>query len=564
MKQQNESEKLKIFDELSDVFPSLIPLKGKIPIEKDWTLYCEETRFFNRREFKGCNCGIPTGPANSIIALDIDNNELFEKWLKAQGFKINLVTRVHQTGSGKRHYFYQYPANGKRYGNRSVKAGGFDVRGVGGQVVAPGSVHPDTGKPYRVLFDLKIAEAPEWLLHLSFQEQTMLQQHDAPKNDETIDLEALQIPTSIRAHIINGVPKGQRSEIIASVLSALIRAKVSDQVIFQVFDQYPIGDKYREKARNKTKWLQGEITRLKGFTEKNGRKTETVKVDVAARVRSFLIDEFDGGTFKISDLKRELCLSDKAYTVARNCVRRMLQQGLIHKHGHQLGCYRVVDRKKDEIEWDAVEAKSSGLILPFRLNDIAIIRRGDMICFAGFKNHNKSGMAIETIKLNLDRFKVHFFITEYKDRMKARLVNFGIDLNHPNFKTYPISQSDYIPDKIESGEGVLNVIDHWPNYENFFMMGKWQDDVHRALDGAMCLITHQKKAEDDLDAIGGSSWLNTPTLAVTSLPDGQHGHMLKIRKVKEPAEGIFNPYAMKLKYKLTRGCKFEYDPNGWK
>jgi len=288
------------------------------------------------------------------------------------------------------------------------------------------------------------------------------------------------------------------------------------------------------------------------------------KNDVAGRVREYLLEEFDGGVFRISDLKRELGLNNNEYTLARNCVKRMQQQELIEKHGHQLGSYRVVDKKKNAIVWDEVEAKPSGLKLPGDTHNIVTIRNGDMVCYAGYKNHNKTAMAIETIRLNVDHFETHFFITEYKARMKRRLMDFGIDLQHQNLNAYQIDRSDYIPDKIEPGEGVLNVIDHFPNLDNFYLVGKFQDEIHRALDGALCLITHQKKEPGDLDAIGGSFWTITPTLAVTLLPNGDNGHMMKIRKGKEPGDGIYNACNMKLDYKLKQGCFFEYDRNGWK
>jgi hypothetical protein len=289
--------------------------------------------------------------------------------------------------------------------------------------------------------------------------------------------------------------------------------------------------------------------------------------DVSARVREYLLDEFNGGTFRISDLKRELGLNDKQYVAARMCVRRMVEQELIQKHGHQLGSYRVVDKGKKAIDWDAVEAKPSGLILPCNLNKIVTIRNGDMICFAAFKNHSKSALAIESVRANLDNFKVHFFITEYKDRVKKRLLDFGIDLNHPNLKCYPLDKSDYIPDKIEPGKGVLNVIDHWPNLDNFYLIGKYQDEIHRVLEGAICIITHQKLAEKGKDAVGGTFWRTTPTLAVTVFPDGKPGedrYKMQIMKGKEPAPGVFGAEGKKLEYQLLGGYQFGYDPNGWK
>jgi len=560
---QLEETKLKIFEELSDVFPSLIPLEGKKPIEKEWTLYCEESRFFNASDFKGHNCGIVCGPSNGIIVLDIDNEDSFGLIRQKNGWELPQ-TRVHETGNEGLHYFYKYPQNGKRYGNKSFKNHGFDIRGIGGQVVGPGSIHPVSGKQYTIFHDVPIAPAPQWLLDLSLQkpEQAMIPQQAGTPNDTSIDIESLPVSYSIKNLIKNGVKKGNRSEAQASVLSAFIRAKVSDSTIFQIFNAYPIGEKFHEKGNSKDKWLQDEINRVKGFTERNGAKTGNV--DVAARVREYLLDGFDGGVFKVGDLKRELGLNDKSYTVARNCVKRMTQQGLIQKHGHQMGCYRVVDKRKDAIVWDKIEAKPSGLLLPCGLHSIVVTRYGDMVCFAGYKNHNKTAMAIETVRLNLDKFKIHFFITEYAARMKRRLMDFGIDLNHPNLKCYQIDRSDYIPDKITPGEGVLNVIDHFPNLDNFYLVGKYQDEIHRNLDGALCLITHQKKNPDDLDAIGGSFWTITPTLAVTLLPYGEHGHMMKIRKGKEPAGGIFNAYGKSIKYILNRGCKLEADKKGWK
>jgi bifunctional DNA primase/polymerase-like protein/AAA domain-containing protein len=272
MEQKNvETTKLKMFSELAEYFPSLISLKGKVPIEKDWTLYCEESRFFNEKDFRGCNAGLACGPANRIIVIDVDDPAKFEAACKSKGWDLP-PTRRHQTGTGKPHIFYKYPKNGKRYGNRSFKKDGFDIRGIGGQVVAPGSIHPDTGKPYKVLWDLPIEDAPQWLLDLAIQSpEQSTKQPDTP-TDVTIDLESLPISAAIKAHIRNGVPKGERSEIIASVLSALLRAKASDTIIFRIFAKYPIGEKYLEKGKSRVKWLKAEINRARGFNQTDVQK----------------------------------------------------------------------------------------------------------------------------------------------------------------------------------------------------------------------------------------------------------------------------------------------------
>lgn len=300
-------------------------------------------------------------------------------------------------------------------------------------------------------------------------------------------------------------------------------------------------------------------------SQKGERVMGVSKRDVASRVREYLLEELDGGTFKVSDLKRELGLNDDEYVLARQCVRRMVGKE-IEKHGHTMGVYRVVDRKKEKIDWDSSKADSSQLKLPGNLHQIVTVRDGDLIAFAAYKNHSKTAVAIECGRLNLENFIVHFFITEYQDRMKRRLLDFGIDLNHPNLHCYQIAKSDYIPDKIESGPGVLNIIDHYPNLDNFYLVGKHQDEIHRCLNGAICIITHQKLKPDDKDAVGGSFWTGTPALAVTLFQERgkQYERKMMIRKGKEPAPDKFDADGLELQFNLRKGCRFEYDPNGWK
>jgi len=154
-----------LFEELSKQF-SLIPLNGKIPINKGWEQWCSKKRSFNPDDFKGKNAGIACGPASGIIVIDVDHLIKFNKMVAKNGWSLPQ-TRMHLTGSGLPHYLYAYPNNGKLYGNKSFNdpAGEidpkngkvikiFDIKALGGQVVCPGSIHPDTGKAYTVRHDI--------------------------------------------------------------------------------------------------------------------------------------------------------------------------------------------------------------------------------------------------------------------------------------------------------------------------------------------------------------------------------------------------------------------------
>jgi len=262
-------KKLEMFRELSKRF-SLIRLTGKVPIEKAWELYCKTKRSFDEIAFiPNDNAGVACGPASGVIVLDIDDCEAFKKVCKEKTWAIPVTYTV-QTGSGKPHFYFQYPDSGKTYGNRAFKKLGFDIRGDGGQVVALGSIHPDTGQPYKIYKDEEIAPAPQWLLDL-YEEPVQ----DMVPNTETKEtqhwdgnLETLPVSAKIRHLIKEGKPKGERSEAIMTVLDALVAKGFSDDQICQIFQQYPIGEKARQK-NNQFKWLRGEIATARRYVAAN-------------------------------------------------------------------------------------------------------------------------------------------------------------------------------------------------------------------------------------------------------------------------------------------------------
>jgi AAA domain/Bifunctional DNA primase/polymerase, N-terminal len=78
-----------------------------------------------------------------------------------------------ETGSGKLHYYFRHFAETRSYGNKAIKGakdadGGvheaWSFRGRNQYVVGPGSIHPDTGKPYFIKHDAPITEPSEALL----------------------------------------------------------------------------------------------------------------------------------------------------------------------------------------------------------------------------------------------------------------------------------------------------------------------------------------------------------------------------------------------------------------
>jgi hypothetical protein len=111
------------------------------------------------RKYPGCNWGC-TQPG--VLALDVDPRHGGS--VAALKLRSEHATLTIRTGGGGWHLFYRYsgPVRGKVQGvpGIDVKAGGS------GYLVAPGSIHPITSKPYRQHRDAPIAQCPEhiWAL----------------------------------------------------------------------------------------------------------------------------------------------------------------------------------------------------------------------------------------------------------------------------------------------------------------------------------------------------------------------------------------------------------------
>lgn len=302
-----------VFEKLAERF-SLVPLNGKKPFEKDWQKFCREKREFKPCEFDDHNAGVACGPASGVVVLDIDCQGLFEVLCKANHFVLPDTYTV-ETGSGGLHLYFQYPSDGKEYGNKSFKHPVyrkltiFDLRGIGGQVVAPGSVHPDTGKLYSERNDLPLAEMPEWINNFYNGEGINVSDLlgcplPEPTDSEFID--SLKMSETKKEMILEGMAKGTRSEAVAAVILTLLKFKYDEKLIRFIFDHYAIGAKYREKGNSKSAWLSSEIQRGRDFLKKNSSKQEPiVELDPIAlrdRARQILDSEQPSEAFDTSVL----------------------------------------------------------------------------------------------------------------------------------------------------------------------------------------------------------------------------------------------------------------------
>lgn len=111
------------------------------------------------KRWPNCNWG---GTCEGVMVLDEDPRNGGN--LESLKIPAVLQTLVVRTGSGGRHAYFQFA--GKVRG-KIQQHDGIDLKTWRtGYTVMPGSIHPETGKPYRIEVDLPIAPLPELLLPL--------------------------------------------------------------------------------------------------------------------------------------------------------------------------------------------------------------------------------------------------------------------------------------------------------------------------------------------------------------------------------------------------------------
>jgi hypothetical protein len=126
----------------------------------------EVERWFERSP--GANVGIVTGQVSGLAVLDVDvlhrGDESLRELERLHGPLPRTIEAA--TGGGGRHVYFAHP--GSLVHNQVGLAPGIDLRGDGGFVVAPPSIHP-LGRHYEWTHppdQTPLAPMPPWLLRL--------------------------------------------------------------------------------------------------------------------------------------------------------------------------------------------------------------------------------------------------------------------------------------------------------------------------------------------------------------------------------------------------------------
>lgn len=165
--------------------------------------------------------GVPTGNRNNLLVLDVD----------VKGGGLETIKKYHvpltmsqKTMSGGIHYFFKYPNDGRRYGNRVGFDAGLDIRGENGYVAYYGT---DT---------TPIANAPDWLL-----EQALNEKKEVTGNVVKVAPEIVTLMLKEACDNIRNAPEGESNNVL-NVESYRIGQLIGSQSIDQ---EYAFGELFK-------------------------------------------------------------------------------------------------------------------------------------------------------------------------------------------------------------------------------------------------------------------------------------------------------------------------------
>jgi hypothetical protein len=165
------------------------------------------------------NIGIVTGEISNLIVLDIDpkhGGDISLDRLERRFGRLPVTVEA-ATGGGGGHFYFAHPGGLIR--SRTGLAQGIDVRGEGGYIVAPPSIHP-SGRPYvwtagRSPEDIALAALPRWILLSG-------------------GVRARRTLSDWRRLVHDGVPEGQRNSSIASLAGHLLWHQIDPEVVLEL------------------------------------------------------------------------------------------------------------------------------------------------------------------------------------------------------------------------------------------------------------------------------------------------------------------------------------------
>ena len=528
--------------------------------------------------------GCATGPDSGIWVLDADLPEGPDHVLQ-MGLPATLTQ---QTGSGGFQYFFSW--NGHNIRNSSRKLGpGIDVRGQGGYVILPPSVHP-CGNQYQWLNKSKPIYAPDWLaekaakpekqpdrtyqgpnskygLSALSHEMINLSLQSQGSRNETLNQCAFNLGQLIaggeldESHVTNALLSTAltigltESEASKTIRSGLTSGKEKPRS----------GDRTNEtnasNASNGTTKNQRSLTETNGTNALPFHTNGRFQGNLTAEIRQFIQE--NQGSFTNADIDREFGLSHPAdKNLRRWALNRIKKERVIKSDRRVSGKFHIIQQ---DIEWTSLKNISNEhfpLELPLGLKEMVRIPTKCICVVAGTSNAGKTAFLLEIAKMNIKNKHGLMYLmsemgpSEYKQRVEK--VTDDLEEWEERIKAASMSSGFDGPIAHHNADG-LTLIDFLEDVEGeYYKIPADIRSIYDALENGVAWVAIQKHSQARVGRGGeGTTEKARLYLTIDMLAHKPKCTISAIKIIKAKDYPGDNPNGKEIHVKISAGQKME-------
>ena len=260
-----------------------IPLRGKIPIVKWVHGSWAPKKIDDLNRYKNCvNWGLKTG--GNFAVIDFDNENAFFTFAEAN--VENLPKNIPVVKTGRGYHVWFRPTQPLR----DMHFDGIDLKGTGGMVVVPPSIHPKYNRRYQFIWGVEDGIPELDISKLKFPGLKRKSNKAAPGNTGN-DNDNTGIPTDKPRFDFNlirgGVSEGERHSTLVSYIGHLIWRGLSKEEITVLATDW--------NEKNQPPLLEEEVVATvnycyQAYSKKNVRDTKNVPNVTLNNLNSVLVE----------------------------------------------------------------------------------------------------------------------------------------------------------------------------------------------------------------------------------------------------------------------------------